>query len=115
MDNFGLTLLILSSILTVTILLIALAAYIIKRTGYRGKLRDKIYQLKSKIFYNMIISYSLQNALKYYMLAFFALNGSDSSIASKVFGGFILTVYIGLPLVFARLLHKMEGKLKKPG
>ena len=55
MDNFGITLLLLSTILTVIILLIALAAYIIKRTGYQGKLKDKINTLKSRIFYNMII------------------------------------------------------------
>ena len=60
----------------------------------------------------MLIELSLLNGLKFYILAFTALNGSDSDFVSKLIGAIILLLYTLLPLLYAFILRKMEKKLK---
>ena len=45
------------------------------------------------------------------MLAFTSFERSDSDVGSRLLGGCILTVFIILPLFYARLLLKNEKKL----
>ena len=45
MDNFGFTMILISAVLAVIILLITLAAYVIKKTGYQGKFQKQIKSL----------------------------------------------------------------------
>ena len=106
MKNFGITLLIISTILVVVILVCALATFIMKRTGYTGKFKQRVQTMWRNIFFNMLISLCLLNGLKYYILAFTALARSDSGVESKLIGAFVLTVFVLLPLYFARMLKK---------
>ena len=110
MKDFGMTLLVFSAVLTVVVLLIALTTYIIKRTGSQGKVRALNNKLKKTIFFNMLISYSLLNSLKFYILSFSFLN-SANEIKEMVVGGLILLLCIVLPLMYALLLRKRESKL----
>ena len=109
LNNFGVTLLFISAVLIVLISLIAVATIIIKRTGYEGRLKDRINSLRQRIFYNMLIEYSLVNSLKFYILAFLSLNKSD--LGTKLLGAGVLAFFLVLPLFFARLLKKNEERL----
>ena len=42
MSSFGVTLLMISSLLLIVITVVALATFIIKRTGYQGRLKKRI-------------------------------------------------------------------------
>ena len=110
MGNFGLTLLIISTVLLVLVLLVLLGSYIIKRTGYSGKVKQRLEQLKKSLFFNLLIGYILLNGLKYYILGFSSLHRSDSDVGSKIVGGLVILLYFILPLFFAYILYKMEKK-----
>ena len=94
--------------LLITVLVLTLASYIINRTGYRGRVQRYIDSLKKKLFFNMLIAFTLLNALKFYVLAFTNLNGVDTGIEKKIAAGFILLILVLLPLFYARLLYKRE-------
>ena len=108
MDNFGFTLLVISTALLLVISLVLLGAYILKRIGYHGKLLERISQYKKSIFFNILITYSLLNGLKYNILAFTSLHQSDSDAGSKLLGALLLSLFIVLPLYYAHLLLKRE-------
>ena len=111
MDSFGLTLLVATLVLAVFVALVILALYIINRTGYQGKFKQRILSLKQQIFYNMLIAMILLNGLKSYILALTTLNRSDSDTGSKILAVILLLLYLALPYFFARMLYKQEKKL----
>ena len=111
MDSFGLTLLVATIVLAVLVALVILALYIMKKTGYQGKLKQRIVSLKQQIFYNMLIAMILLSGLKSYMLALTTLNRSDSDTGSQILAVSLLLLYLALPCFFARLLRKEEKKL----
>ena len=113
LDSFGITLLFLITLLLVIISLITLASYIINRTGYRGKFKKHIDALKKRLFFNMLIAFTLLNALKFYVLALTTVNGADVGIVKKILAGLCLLFLVILPLFYARLLYKWQNELHK--
>ena len=108
MDNFGFSLFVISTALLLVISLVLFGAYILKRIGYHGKLLERISQYKKSIFFNILITYSLLNGLKYNILACTSLYRSDSDAGSKLLGALLLSLFIVLPLYYAYLLQKRE-------
>ena len=104
--------LLISVVLSLLILLVTLASLIIKRTGYEGKAKERVEKFKKSIFFNMIISQILVNALKCYIIGFMSFHMTDSDVGSKSLGAVILSIYIALPFFFARLLYKRQEELK---
>ena len=101
------------TLLLVIISLISLTSYIINRTGYRGKFKKHINALKKRLFFNMLIAFTLMNALKFYVLALTIVNGADVGIVKKILAGLCLLLMVILPLFYARLLYKWQNQLHK--
>ena len=108
MANYGFTLLVISALFAGVILIVVIATFIIKRTGYQGKVKARVEQLKKRLFYNILIEYVLLNALKYYMLAFTAFKLMRSDIKSIAIAVIILLLYVVLTVLFTCLLRLRE-------
>ena len=108
MANYGFTLLMISAFFACVILIVIIATFIIKRTGYQGKVKARVEQLKKRLFYNILIEYVLLNALKYYMLAFTAFRLKKSDIGSIAIAVSVLLLYVALTVLFTWLLRLKE-------
>ena len=108
MAIYGFTLLVISALLACIILIVVIATFIIKRTGYQGKFKARVEQFKKRLFYNMLIQYVLLNALKHFIMAFTAFKLKESDIGTITIAAIILLLYLLLSVLFSCLLHLRE-------
>ena len=114
MANYGFTLFVISALFAGIILIVVIATFIIKKTGYQGKVKTRVEQFKKRLFYNILIEYVLLNSLKYFIMAFTAFRLKGSDIGSITIAVIILLLYLVLSVLFTCLLHMRELQLGDP-
>lgn len=112
-SSFGATMVIGSIAFVLIIGIILLLIYCRKRVKLSEKNKQRIQNLRYKVFWNAIIRYLFLNSLKLNMSAFVVLK------ASKVTGGLDIAVAVlmvlalnSVPIVLSRLLYLSEDKFE---
>ena len=111
-QSFGATLILGSILFLLLILVILLVIFIYKRINLSDKAKERVKNLKAKVFWNPIIRYLILNSLKLSMTAFvaFKVTSATGDIASSV--GLVIVVNFA-PIAFYLAVWRNQKSLKQ--
>lgn len=110
-ENLGISLIVITFFALILLTFVLSCFYLAKRINKYPKCLSFLKKVKTRLFFNPFIRYSLLNYLKYTMVALLALTVPSREITSIITGSLLLTFLSLLSIFYVVLLYKKKLSL----